>query len=300
MCNTQGGSFSPMWRRALNEIRIELSRLFWRNGHEIVASGPLLVPRNDPTLMFTNAGMVQFKNVFTGVEKRDYARAPPRRRNACAPAASTTTSTMSATPRATTPSSRCSATSRSATTSRTWRSSCLEPGHQGIRARRKDRLLVTVYQDDEAFDLWKKIAGLPEDADHPHPDLDNFWAMGDTGPCGPCSEIFYDHGEGIPGGPPGSRRTRTATASSRSGTWSSCSTSSRRPTSASTCRKPSIDTGMGLERIAAVLQGKHDNYDIDLFRALIGASAELTGTDRRRQGAVEPPRDRRPPARRLS
>ena len=125
----------------------------------------------------------------------------------------------------------------------------------------KDKLLATVYsEDDEAFDLWKRIAGLPESKILRIPTSDNFWAMGDTGPCGPCSEIFFDHGDHIRRRPPGQSLMKTATGSLKSGTWSSCSLSRSPLMSGSTCRKPSIDTGMGLERIAAVLQGTHDNY----------------------------------------
>ncbi len=130
----------------------------------------------------------------------------------------------------------------------------------------KDRLLVTVYvDDDDAFDLWKKIAGLPDSNILRIAGSDNFWSMGDTGPCGPCAEIFYDHGDNIPGGPPGSA-DRTATVSSRSGISSSCSSISRLDGQRIDLPRPSIDTGMGLERIAAVLQGAYDNYAIDLFR----------------------------------
>jgi alanyl-tRNA synthetase len=181
---------------------VGVSRLFREERHEVVASSPL-VPRNDPTLMFTNAGMVQFKNVFTGLETRPIRRAA-RRRNACAPAASTMISTMSATPRAITPSSRCSAIFVRRLFQGARDRACLEPDHQGIR-HQQERLLVTVYHtDDEAFDLWRKIAGLPDEKIIRIPTIDNFWAMGDTGPCGPCSEIFYDHGDHIWGGPPGS------------------------------------------------------------------------------------------------
>ena len=244
-----------------------------------------LVPRNDPTLLFTNAGMVQFKNVFTGQEKRALPARDHPRRNACAPAASTTISTMSATPRATTPSSRCWAISPSATISR---NDAIELAWDLITkdfGLAKDRLLVTVYaDDDEAF-------GAVEEDRRPARTTsiiriatsDNFWSMGDTGPCGPCSEIFYDHGDAYPGRPAGLARTRTATASSRSGISSSCSSSSSPAARAMNLPKPSIDTGMGLERITAVLQGVHDNYDIDLFRHLIAASVEAIGAQRRRR-----------------
>ena len=154
----------------------------------------------------------------------------------------------------------------------------LEPDHQGVRAP-ETGCGHGLHDDDEAFDLWKKIAGLPDSKIIRIADSDNFWAMGDTGPCGPCSEIFYDHGDHIPGGPPGSP-TPTATASSRSGTSSSCSSSSSRGGKRVAAAAPSIDTGMGLERIAAVLQGTHDNYEIDLFAR---ADRRRRRSDRRRR-----------------
>jgi len=206
-------------------------------------------------------------------------RAPPPRRNACAPAASTTTSTMSATRRATTPSSRCSATSRSAITSRTraielaWNLVTKEFGLP------KDRLIATVYiDDDQAFELWKKIAGLPDSKIIRIAGADNFWAMGDTGPCGPCSEIFYDHGAQIPGGPPGSP---DAEGDRFIEIWNLVFMQYEQLAGGKRLDlpKPSIDTGMGLERIAAVLQGTHDNYKIDLFGAIISHVADLTGVD---------------------
>ena len=183
---------------------------FRRNGHEVVASSPL-VPRNDPTLLFTNAGMVQFKNVFTGAGEARPTRAPPPRRSACAPAASTTTSRTSATPPATTPSSRCWATSPSATTSRSRRSSYawdLLTKEFGAAARTAC-WSPSIPRTTRRRGLWKKIAGLPDDRIIRIATSDNFWAMGDTGPCGPCSEIFFDHGARHPGRParqPGRRR----------------------------------------------------------------------------------------------
>ena len=195
----------------VNDIRSAFLDYFAKNGHEVVPSSPL-VPRNDPTLMFTNAGMVQFKNVFTGLEKRPYRARRHRRRNACAPAASTTTSTMSATPRATTPSSRCSATSRSATISRTARSS--SPGTWSPRSSALPVDRLTGHRLSSTTTR-RSICGRRSPACRTSRIIriagsDNFWAMGDTGPCGPCSEIFYDHGDHIPGGPPGSpgRRRR--------------------------------------------------------------------------------------------
>ena len=187
---------------------------------------------------------------------------------------------MSATRRATTPSSRCSAISRSATTSR---SDAIELAWNLVTKEfglPKDKLTATVYiDDDEAFDLWKKIAGLPESRIIRIAGSDNFWAMGDTGPCGPCSEIFYDHGDQIPGGPPGSPE---ADGDRFIEIWNLVFMQFEQLPGGKRVDlpKPSIDTGMGLERISAVLQGTHDNYEIDLFRALI---ARGRGCHRRRR-----------------
>ena len=262
----------PMRARAgvmsgVNEIRSHLPRLFRAsNGHEVVASSPL-VPRNDPTLMFTNAGMVQFKNVFTGQEKRalrarrHLAEVRARRRQAQRPRQCR----LHRAPPHLLRDARQFLLRRLFQGARD--RARLEPDHQGIRPRpRTGCWSPSTHEDDEA------LRPLEEDRrparrarSSASPTSDNFWAMGDTGPCGPCSEIFYDHGDQIPGGPPGLARARTATASSRSGTSSSCSSSRWRRASASPLPKPSIDTGMGLERIAAVLQGTHDNYETDLF-----------------------------------
>ncbi|MBN9583424.1 MAG: alanine--tRNA ligase [Afipia sp.] len=232
----------------VNEIRSAFLNYFAKNGHEIVPSSPL-VPRNDPTLMFTNAGMVQFKNVFTGLEKRPYQRATTSQKCVRAGGKHNDLDNVGYTARHHTFFEMLGNFSfgdyfKDRAIELAWNLITKEYGLP------KDRLLVTVYsEDDEAFGLWKKIAGLPESKIIRIPTSDNFWQMGDTGPCGPCSEIFFDHGDKVWGGPPGS------------------------------AEKPSIDTGMGLERFAAVLQGKHDNYDIDLFVALIRAIAELTGAD---------------------
>jgi alanyl-tRNA synthetase len=183
---------------------------------------------------------------------------------------------MSGTRRATTPSSRCSATFPSATISR----SAIELAWNLITKEfelPKDRLSVTVYaEDDDAFDLWRRIAGLPEERIVRIATSDNFWAMGDTGPCGPCSEIFYDHGSHIPGGPPGSPE---ADGDRFIEIWNLVFMQYEQvtPKERRTLPRPSIDTGMGLERIAAVLQGTHDNYQTDLFRALIRAIEEESG-----------------------
>ena len=257
-----------------NDIRAAFLDYFAANGHEIVPSSPL-VPRNDPTLLFTNAGMVQFKNVFTGVEKRPYRRATTSQKCVRAGGKHNDLENVGYTARHHTFFEMLGNFSfgdyfKDRAIELAWNLITKEYGLS------KERLLVTVYsEDDDAARLWAKIAGLPEKKIIRIPTSDNFWAMGDTGPCGPCSEIFYDHGPEIPGGPPGSpdedgdrfieiwnlvfmQFEQTATE--------------RYP-----LPRPSIDTGMGLERIAAVLQGKHDNYDIDLFRALIQASADASG-----------------------
>ena len=221
----------------VNEIRSSFLQFFARNGHEIVPSSSL-VPRNDPTLMFTNAGMVQFKNVFTGVERRPYHRAATAQKCVRAGGKHNDLDNVGYTARHHTFFEMLGNFSfgdyfKPLAIELAWTLITKEFGLP------KDRLWVTVYHDDDdAFDLWKRVAGLPDSRIVRIATSDNFWAMGDTGPCGPCSEIFFDHGDTIPGGPPGSAQTRTATASSRSGTWSSCS--SRRCPAASgwRCRAP--------------------------------------------------------------
>jgi alanyl-tRNA synthetase len=261
----------------VNEIRSKFLDYFADNGHEIVPSSPL-VPRNDPTLMFTNAGMVQFKNVFTGVEKRPYARATTSQKCVRAGGKHNDLDNVGYTARHHTFFEMLGNFSfgdyfKDRAIELAWNLVTREFGLP------KDRLTATVYiDDDEAFDLWKKIAGLPESRIIRIAGADNFWQMGDTGPCGPCSEIFYDHGDKVWGGPPGSLEQDGDRFIE---IWNlvfmqfeQTAPGQRHP-----LPKPSIDTGAGLERIAAVLQGKHDNYDIDLFVALIRAAAELTGAD---------------------
>src|SRR5271165_3841808 len=246
----------------VNDIRSGFLDYFARNGHAVVPSSPL-VPRNDPTLMFTNAGMVQFKNVFTGLEQRPYVRAATAQKCVRAGGKHNDLDNVGYTARHHTFFEMLGNFSfgdyfKENAIEYAWDLLIREFGLS------KERLTITVYyNDDEAFDLWKKISGLPDERVIRIATSDNFWAMGDTGPCGPCSEIFYDDGdhfieiwnlvfmqyETLPGG----ERINLP--------------------------RPSIDTGMGLERIAAVLQGVHDNYEIDLFRALIRASADLTGVD---------------------
>jgi alanyl-tRNA synthetase len=261
----------------VNEIRSAFLNYFAANGHAMVPSSPL-VPRNDPTLMFTNAGMVQFKNVFTGVEKRPYQRATTSQKCVRAGGKHNDLDNVGYTARHHTFFEMLGNFSfgdyfKDRAIELAWNLVTKEFGLP------KDKLTATVYvDDDEAFGLWKKIAGLPESRIIRIAGSDNFWQMGDTGPCGPCSEIFYDHGDKIWGGPPGSLEQDGDRFIE---IWNlvfmqyeQLEGGVRNP-----LPKPSIDTGAGLERVAAVLQGKHDNYDIDLFVALIRAIAELTGAD---------------------
>ena len=259
----------------VNEIRGSFLDYFAKNGHEIVPSSAL-VPRNDPTLMFTNAGMVQFKNVFTGLEKRPYQRAVSAQKCVRAGGKHNDLDNVGYTARHHTFFEMLGNFSfgdyfKDRAIELAWNLVTKEFGLP------KDRLTVTVYiDDDQAFNLWKKIAGIPESRIIRIAGSDNFWAMGDTGPCGPCSEIFYDHGDKIPGGPPGSA---DAEGDRFIEIWNLVFMQYEQMAGGKRADlpKPSIDTGMGLERIAAVLQGTHDNYAIDLFAALIRAIAELTG-----------------------
>jgi alanyl-tRNA synthetase len=258
-----------------NDIRAAFLDYFARNGHEIVASSPL-VPRNDPTLLFTNAGMVQFKNVFTGLEKRPYQRAATAQKCVRAGGKHNDLENVGYTARHHTFFEMLGNFSfgdyfKDQAIELAWN---LITRDFGLA---RNRLLVTVYaEDDEAATLWAKISCLPQSKIIRIATSDNFWAMGEVGPCGPCSEIFYDHGPSIPGGPPGSA---DAEGDRFVEIWNlvfmqfeQVSPGERVP-----LPRASVDTGMGLERIAAVMQGKHDNYDIDLFRALILASAEASG-----------------------
>ncbi len=259
----------------VNEIRSTFLDYFKKNGHEIVPSSPL-VPRNDPTLMFTNAGMVQFKNVFTGLEQRPYTTASTAQKCVRAGGKHNDLDNVGYTARHHTFFEMLGNFSfgdyfKERAIELAWN---LITKEFGLDAK---RLLVTVYHtDDDAFNLWKKIAGLSDDRIIRIATSDNFWAMGDTGPCGPCSEIFYDHGDHIWGGPPGSPEEDGDRFIE---IWNLVFMQFEQITKEQRVDlpRPSIDTGMGLERVAAVLQGKHDNYDIDLFRALIEASEEATG-----------------------
>ena len=260
-----------------NDIRAAFLDYFARNGHTPVASSPL-VPRNDPTLMFTNAGMVQFKNVFTGQEKRPYVRATTSQKCVRAGGKHNDLDNVGYTARHHTFFEMLGNFSfgdyfKERAIPYAWE---LVTKDYGLP---KDKLLVTVFSEDEdAAAIWKKVAGLPDERIIRIPTSDNFWRMGDTGPCGPCSEIFYDHGDHIPGGPPGSPNEDGDRFIE---IWNLVFMQYEEgpPGTRVDLPRPSIDTGMGLERIAAILQGKHDNYDIDIFRSLILASAEITGQD---------------------
>ena len=269
---------------SLADIRSTFLNFYGRNGHEVVASSPL-VPRNDPTLMFTNSGMVQFKNLFTGVETRDYNRATSAQKCVRAGGKHNDLDNVGYTARHHTFFEMLGNFSfgdyfKDNAIAFAWE---LLTRDFGLN---KDKLLVTVYHtDDEAAAIWKKVAGITDDRIIRIPTDDNFWRMGPTGPCGPCTEIFYDHGDKIWGGPPGSadedgdrfieiwNLVFMQNEQFEDGTM--------RPLD-----MQSIDTGMGLERIGALLQGKHDNYDTDLMRSLIEASAHATSTDPDGSGKV--------------
>ena len=258
----------------LNEIRSTFLNFFDRNGHQIVESSPL-VPRNDPTLMFTNSGMVQFKNLFTGVEHRDYTRAATSQKCVRAGGKHNDLDNVGYTARHHTFFEMLGNFSfgdyfKEQAIPYAWD---LLTKDFGID---KSKLLVTIYHtDDEAADIWKKYAGLPDDRIIRIATDDNFWSMGATGPCGPCTEIFYDHGPDIWGGPPGSPQEDGDRFIE---IWNLVFMQNERFEDGTQrdLDMQSIDTGMGLERIGALLQGKHDNYDTDLLRALIEASANIT------------------------
>ena len=261
----------------VNEIRSTFLDYFGRNGHTLVESSSL-VPRNDPTLMFTNAGMVPFKNVFTGAEKRDYVRAASSQKCVRAGGKHNDLDNVGYTARHHTFFEMLGNFSfgdyfKEQAIHLAWSLIVKEFGLP------KDRLLVTVYHDDdEAHRLWTKIAGLSDDRIIRIATSDNFWSMGETGPCGPCSEIFYDQGEALLGGPPGSP---DEDGDRFLEFWNLVFMQYEQiaPGERIPLPRPSIDTGMGLERIAALMQGVHSNFDIDLFRALIRTVADATGVD---------------------
>ena len=261
----------------VNQIRATFLDYFKKQGHEVVASSPL-VPRNDPTLMFTTAGMVQFKNIFTGQEKRGYSRATTSQKCVRAGGKHNDLDNVGYTARHHTFFEMLGNFSfgdyfKKDAIPFAWNLITKEFGLD------PKRLYITVYHDDEeAALIWKKLTGFADEKIIRIATSDNFWAMGDTGPCGPCSEIFFDHGSKIPGGPPGSP---DADGDRYIEIWNLVfmQYESRAPGDRISLPKPSIDTGMGLERISAVLQGTHDNYETDLFKALIAASVEATGVE---------------------
>ena len=260
----------------VNEIRSTFLNFFAENGHEIVSSSPL-VPRNDPTLMFTNAGMVQFKNVFTGVEKRPYQRATTSQKCVRAGGKHNDLDNVGYTARHLTFFEMLGNFSfgdyfKERAIELAWKLITREYG------LKKDKLLVTVYHtDDEAADLWKKIAGFSDDRIIRIPTSDNFWAMGDTGPCGPCSEIFIDRGDHIWGGPPGSPEEDGDRFLEF---WNLVFMQYEQVTKEERVDlpRPSIDTGMGLERMASIMQGVDSVFETDLFRHLIDATSSALGS----------------------
>jgi alanyl-tRNA synthetase len=259
----------------VNQVRSTFLDFFARNGHEVVASSPL-VPRNDPTLMFTSAGMVQFKNVFTGQEKRPYTRATTSQKCVRAGGKHNDLDNVGYTARHHTFFEMLGNFSfgdyfKERAIPLAWE---LVTQHYALDAK---RLLITIYHDDEdAYRIWKKVTGFADDRIIRIATSDNFWAMGDTGPCGPCSEIFFDQGDKVAGGPPGSA---DADGDRFLEFWNLVfmQYEQRGPGDRVNLPKPSIDTGMGLERMTAILQGVHSNYEIDLFKALIAASEAATG-----------------------
>ena len=273
----------PQKQMGSAELRAAFLDFFKGQGHTVVPSSSL-VPGNDPTLLFTNAGMVQFKDVFLGKDHRNYVRAASSQRCVRAGGKHNDLENVGYTARHHTFFEMLGNFSFGDY----FKADAIRFAWEFVTGKDwlgidPSRLMVTVYHtDDEAFDLWHESIGLPKDrivriGDKPGGGSDNFWQMGETGPCGPCTEIFYDHGPGIPGGPPGSD---DADGDRWIEIWNLVFMQFDRSADGTLTPlpKPSVDTGMGLERVAAVMQGVHSNYEIDLFRDLIGAAAEATGT----------------------
>jgi len=262
-----------MAQKSLNQIRETFLKYFEKNDHKIVESSNL-VPNNDPTLMFANSGMVQFKNVFTGLEKRDYQRATTSQKCVRAGGKHNDLENVGYTPRHHTFFEMLGNFSfgdyfKEQAIHYAWD---LITKNFGID---KNRLYVTVFhKDDETFNFWKKIAGLSDDRIIRISTSDNFWSMGETGPCGPCSEIFYDHGEHLKGGLPG---TKDEDGDRFIEIWNLVFMQYEQLSKDKRINlpKPSVDTGMGLERVAALLQGTHDNYETDHFKKLIQSTSEI-------------------------
>ena len=265
-----------MVQKTLKNVRKSFLNYFSKKNHQIVDSSNL-VPSNDPTLMFTNSGMVQFKNVFTGLEKRDYKKAVTSQKCVRAGGKHNDLENVGYTPRHHTFFEMLGNFSFGDY----FKDVAIELAWNLITKEfqiSKEKLSVSVYSEDkEAFDLWKKIAGLPESRIYKISTNDNFWSMGDLGPCGPCSEIFYDHGDHLEGGPPGSKNQEGDRFIE---IWNLVFMQFEQISKGKRVNlpKPSVDTGMGLERISALLQGTHDNYQIDHFKNLIEASSNLTKT----------------------
>ena len=263
-----------MAEKTLNSVRTSFLNYFSKSGHKIIESSNL-VPSNDPTLMFTNSGMVQFKNVFTGLEKKDYKRATTSQKCVRAGGKHNDLENVGYTPRHHTFFEMLGNFSfgdyfKDYAIELAWNLITKEFGIS------KDKLSVSVYaKDEDAFKLWKKIAGLPENRIYKINTSDNFWSMGDLGPCGPCSEIFYDHGEKLLGGPPGSK---DQDGDRFIEIWNLVFMQFEQISKEKRIDlpKPSVDTGMGLERITALLQGTHDNYETDHFKKLINAASDFT------------------------
>src|SRR5215510_14310833 len=265
-----------------SQLRQAFLDYFAKNGHKVVASSSL-VPGNDPTLLFTNAGMVQFKDCFLGKDKRDYVRAASSQRCVRAGGKHNDLENVGYTARHHTFFEMLGNFSLGDY----FKKDAIRFAWEFVTGTLKidpKRLMVTVYAtDDEAYELWHKMIGLPAERivrigdNKPDGGSDNFWQMGDTGPCGPCSEIFYDHGSKIPGGPPGSA---DADGDRWIEIWNLVFMQFDRSAEGklTPLPKPSVDTGMGLERTTAVMQGVHSNYEIDLFQGLIRAAAEVTRT----------------------
>ena len=289
-----------------SEIRRQFLEFFAGKGHTVVASSPL-VPGNDPTLLFTNSGMVQFKDVFLGQDKRAYTRATTAQRCVRAGGKHNDLENVGYTARHHTFFEMLGNFSFGDYFKR----DAIRYAWELLTRVYKlspDRMWTTVYhEDDEAYDLWTKDVGVPKERcvrvsdkrGAPKYQSDNFWQMADTGPCGPCTEIFWDHGPGIPGGPPGSK---DADADRYVEIWNLVFMQFNRDDKGvmHPLPKPSVDTGMGLERIAAVLQGVHDNYQIDLFQDLIKAAARETGTKDLSSNSIRISHRASPIARRLA
>ena len=267
--------FANLTDMKTRDIRKKFLDYFAANGHQVVPSSPL-VPNNDPTLLFTNAGMVQFKDVFLGQDKRSYNRAVTAQRCVRAGGKHNDLDNVGYTARHHTFFEMLGNFSfgdyfKREAIQHAW--TLLTDGY-GLPP---EKLWVTVFEeDDEAAEIWLSEIGVPKERFARIGASDNFWAMGDTGPCGPCSEIFYDHGPEVAGGPPG---TPEADGDRYIEIWNLVFMQFNRDASGtdSLLPRPSVDTGMGLERLAAVLQGVHSNYEIDLFQSLIKAAGQVTG-----------------------